>query len=125
VWGLTIEEEENLLATCAEIESIEISPEEEEELLCTCSSVDLLRSGSSNLIHNPRIRVREDLFAEEIPSLINIVPMEEDLLRSGSEEIPSLINIIPMEEDEDEVQIIEPPEIVYIKTVINMDITKE
>ena len=89
-----------------------------------------MRSESSVRIHNPRVRVREDLFAEEIPSLINIVPMEEDLLRSGSEdlfaeEIPSLINIIPMEEDEDEVQIIEPPEIVYIKTVINMDITKE
>jgi len=72
--------------------------------------------------------VREDLFAEEIPSLINIVPVEGDLLRSGSEdlfaeEIPSPINIISVEEEE--VQIIEPPEVVYIKTVINMDITKE
>jgi hypothetical protein len=102
VWGLTIEEEEDLLATCTEIDTIEITPEEEEKLLCTCRSEDLFRSGSSDRIPNPRLRVHEDLFAEEIPSLINIMPVEED-----------------------EVQIIERPEIVYIKTVINIDITIE
>ena len=104
MWGLTLEEEEELLATCNEIDTSEITPEEEEELLCTCRSEDLLRSGSSDRIPNPTLRVREDLFAEV----------------TQSQEIPSLTDIMPVEEDE--VQIIEP-EKVYIKTVINIDIT--
>jgi hypothetical protein len=105
VWGLTIEEEEELLATCNGNDTFEITPEEEEELLlCTCRSEDLLRNGSSDRLPNPRLRVRADLFAEV----------------SQSEEIPSLINIMPVEEDE--VQIIEPPEIEYIKTVVNITI---
>jgi hypothetical protein len=99
-----MEEEDELLAACNVNDDIEITPEEEEELLlCTCRSEDLLRHGSSDRLSNPRLRVRTDLYAEV----------------SQSEETPSLINIIPMEED---VQIIEPPEIEYIKTVVNITI---
>ena len=97
-----MEEEEELLAACIENSDIVITPEEEEELLlCTCKTEDLLRHRSSERLVNHTIRVRTDLYAEV----------------SQSEETPSLIDIIPMEE---EVQIIEPPEIEYIKTVINI-----
>jgi hypothetical protein len=120
VWGLTLEEEEELLATCTEIDVSEITLEEEDQLLCTCISEDLLRSGPSNRMCQvedvgqlrtslPTLRVRNDLF--------------EEVVYTQSQETPSLIDIMIVEE-EDEVQIIEP-EIIYLKTVINIDIAKE
>ena len=108
------------LHTCTEIDVSEITLEEEDQLLCTCISEDLLRSGPSGRMYQiedvgqlrtslPTLRVRDDLF--------------EEVVYTQSQETPSLIDIMLVEE-EDEVQIIQP-EIIYLKTVINIDIVKE
>jgi hypothetical protein len=119
-WGLTVEEEEELLYSCTAIDASEFTVEEEEELLCTCISEDLLRSGPSGRMCQvedvrqltpglPTLRVRDDLF-EGVSPEIECIP-------------PPLIDIMVVEEDDDSDIEWYEPDIIYIKTVENIDIS--
>jgi hypothetical protein len=76
----------------------------------------------------PTIGVRGDLFECRPTPLIDISINDEDgvqLLKPKAECIPSpLCNIAMLEDSDSVVEIIEP-EIIYLKTVINIDISRE
>ena len=78
------------------------------------TSEDFVRRGPSG-----RLCIEDDeRLVDSLPSSMNIIRIREDLF-----DMPPLLDIVVIEE-EDDVQIIEP-EIVYMKTIINIDITKE
>jgi hypothetical protein len=80
----------------------------------TYTSEDLVRRGPSG-----RLCIEDDeRLVDGLPSSMNIIRIREDLF-----DMPPLLDILVIEE-EDEVQVIEP-EIVYMKTIINIDISKE
>ena len=79
------------------------------------TSEDLVRRGPSG-----RLCIEDDeRLLDGLPSSTNNIRIREDLF----EDMPPLLDIV-VNEEEDEVQIIEP-EIVYIKTIINIDLSNE
>jgi hypothetical protein len=77
------------------------------------TSEDLVRRGPSG-----RLCIEDDeRLLDGLPSSTNNIRIREDLF----EDMPPLLDIV-VNEEEDEVQIIEP-EIVYLKTVINIDLS--
>ena len=102
------------------------------------TSEDLVRRGPSGRLciedderlapSLPTMRVRGDLF-EDMPPLIDImVNDEEDEVQLLEPEVecipPPLCNIAILEDSDSDVEIIEP-EIIYLKTVVNIDFSNE
>ena len=65
------------------------------------------------------IRVREDLF-EEMPPLIDISINDKEIECIP----PPLVDLMVVEDNDSEVVIIEP-DIIYLKTFVNIDISSE
>ena len=96
------------------------------------TSDDLVRRGPSGRMciedderlsaHRLPIRVREDLF-QEMPPLNNITVNDEPEVEIECIP-PPLVDIIVVEDGDDDIQIIEP-DIVYLKSIVNIDISKE
>ena len=95
------------------------------------TSEDLVRRGPSGrlciedderLVPSLPVRVREDLF-EEMPLLLDISISDEPELEIECIP-PPLLDIVVVEDEDIDILIIEP-EIVYIKTIINIDLSNE
>ena len=100
------------------------------------TSDDLVRRGPSGrmciedderLAASIPVRVREDLF-QEMPPLIDITVNDEDGVQLLEPEVecipPPLCNIEILEDSDSDVEIIEP-DIIYLKTVVNIDFSNE
>jgi hypothetical protein len=100
------------------------------------TSDDLVRRGPSGrmciedderLAASIPVRVREDLF-QEMPPLIDITVNDEDGVQLLEPEVecipPPLCNIAILEDSDSDVEIIEP-DIIYLKTVVNIDFSNE
>ena len=104
------------------------------------TSEDLVRRGPSGRLciedderlapSLPTMRVRGDLFVDMPPLIDIMVNDEEDEVQLLEPEVecipPPLVNIVIVENnaDDDDVQVIEP-DIIYLKSIINIDLTNK